>query len=411
MNNPLTPNSLYHNHYPDDEIDLFELVEKLFSHKWLILASTLTALFAAALIAFMLPKSFTSVAIINESPEASFAAWNSSTPFIPNQVKGSDKGSQQTDNYLTPDKAYQLYLKYLTSPATSRYAFKQSLLAMPDPETGQPQDKKSLAANYQAFLSNLSISSDKSTKRTQIHYTSDNPEETARVINTIILPYAREQFNQTMQADFSAQVRVQHQKLKTQIEHLESNFVSSNSLRLTELDEALTQARAAGLTELRATEVNATILNGATYLLGEKLLKSRIDVIRNRTEKYRFYSNPKLEEDASKPYIKGVSGRVFELKQLNSLKLDFSAMTPATIEQPALVPVSPTKPNKKLIIALGGILGLMAGVFLALIRIAINNRKERQKIAGHNYPSMTDETIREYNDSDLRPEPAHPDAR
>ena len=51
------------------------------------------------------------------------------------------------------------------------------------------------------------------------------------------------------------------------------------------------------------------------------------------------------------------------------------------IEQRANVPFTPEKPNKKLIIAVGLVLGGMLAVFIALIRIAIQNRKSRIQVA------------------------------
>ncbi|WP_252176917.1 Wzz/FepE/Etk N-terminal domain-containing protein [Endozoicomonas sp. 4G] len=376
MNNLQTQNHLYHVPYPDDEIDLFELTEKLFAQKWLIIAITAIATVIAVIAAFKLPASYTTEAVLNEPSSADIAVWNSNASFIASHSEGN------SSEYLSTSAAYQLYLKYLTSPAARRYAFENSSLATPD-ETSTP-DQKTLAAQYQAFSNNLSIAKDKNDNRTNIQYSASSPEESASIINEILLPYAHNQFVTSLYENFQAQVNIKKIQLKSQINHLESNFISNNRLRQTELKEALAQAQAAGITELRTNEVNATLLDSASYLLGEKLLKSRIDAIDNRTEKYRFYSRPDADNSADKPYIRGVASRVYQLEQLEKLNPDFATITPAKIEQAAVVPASPSKPNKKLIVVLGFMLGLMAGVFLALIRIALKNRKERQQAADHN---------------------------
>ncbi len=406
MNNLQTPNQLYHSPYPDDEIDLFELMEKLFAQKWLIIAITFVAAAIATITALLLPSSFSTEAVINEPSSANIAAWNSNITYI-----ASHSENKASDQYLSTEEAYQLYLKYLTSPMARRYAFQKSSLAGLASENASAIDKTALAGQYQTFSADLSITTDKNNNRTKVRYSSKDPEESTYIINQVLLPYAQDQFLKNLNENFQAQVKTKKRQLTSQIKRLESNFISYNRLRLAELEEALAQAQAAGITQLRTNEVNATILDGATYLLGEKLLKSRIDAINKRAEKYRFFSTPQTEDNAQKPYIRGVSSRVFELDQLDNLEPDFSSMIPATIEQPALVPVFPSKPNKKLIVALGVILGLMAGVFLALIRIALNNRKERQKEADHSYPIVAGHKVREYSDSDLRPEPARPDAR
>ncbi|WP_257255450.1 LPS O-antigen chain length determinant protein WzzB [Endozoicomonas sp. SESOKO3] len=378
MNNLQTPNDLYHNPYPDDEIDLFELVEKLFAQKWLIIAITTLATAIAVVTAFKLPVSYTTEAVLNEPSSADIAAWNSNVFLIASNSNNSGSG------YLSTEEAYQLYMKYLTSPAARRYAFQESSLAdntsTPDPEM--------LAAQYQAFSNNLAITTDKGDSRTKIRYSSHSPEESASIVNEILLPYAQDRFLNHMNENFQAQIDIKKKQIISHINRLESNFISYNKLRLTELREALAQAQAAGITELRTSEVNATILDGAPYLLGEKLLKSRVDAINNRIEKYRFYSIPETENSTEKPYIRGVSGRVYQLEQLEKLDPDFSSMIPAKIEQPAVVPASPSIPNKKLIVVLGAMLGLMAGVFLALIRIALKSREEKKRAADHNVPSM-----------------------
>ncbi|WP_062266397.1 Wzz/FepE/Etk N-terminal domain-containing protein [Endozoicomonas arenosclerae] len=406
MKNLQPHSSIYHNPYPDDDIDLFELMEKLFDQKWLIIGITSLSLLISVIVAFKLPLSFSAKAVLNEPSSANIAAWNSSASQIALQNDAKD-----SDKYLSTEEAYTIYLKYLTSPTASRYAFERSNLARPASEDKSSLTEQELSANYQTFTANLAISRDNNTSRTEIQYSSEKPEESALIINQALLPYAREQFIENMNENFRAQVRIKKKQLLAQIKRLESNFISYNRLRLTELEEAFAQAQAAGITELRTSDVNATILDSATYLLGEKLLKSRIDAVKKRAEKYRFYSRQQTQSNTDKPYIRGVASRVYEINQLDNLDPDFSSMMPASIEQPALVPVFPSKPNKKLIVTLGGILGLIAGIFLALIRIALANRKERQKVADQNYSVMAGHKIREYSDSDLHPEPTHPDAR
>ncbi len=382
MNNLQTPNQLYHDPYPDDEIDLFELAEKLFAQKWLIIVITTLATAIAVIAAFKLPVSYTTEAVLNESSPANIAAWNSNVFLI------ASNGESKDSEHLTTEEAYQLYLKYLTSPAARRYAFQKSSLANTASDNSSTPDQKMLAAQYKAFSDNLAITTGKNDNRTNIRYSSSNPEESASIINEVLLPYAQERFVKNMHENFHAQVEITKKQIKSHIDRLESNFISYNRLRLTELKEALAQAQAAGITELQTSQVNATIIDGATYLLGEKLLKSGVDAVSSRIEKYRFYSRPNAEDSAEKPYIRGVSSRVYQLEQLEKLDPDFSTMIPAKIEQPAIVPVSPSKPNKKLIVVLGAMLGLMAGVFLALIRIALKNREEKKRTADHNSLSM-----------------------
>lgn len=393
---------------PDQEIDLLELVEKLYTHKVMILTVTAIAALFALVIAFSLPKSYTTEAIINETQAPELQSINSITPYISSQTG--------FESNISTEYVYGLYQKILTSPATTRYAFEASSLSKPEPGRTEPLSKEELANRYQAFSKNLTVNADKNSSRIHIKYTSSSPAEAAYLINQVLLPYVQKQVTASLEKDRKALISLEERSLGSVILHTENNFMASTRNRLTELQEALTQAEAAGITEMRAGEITPTIVKDATYLLGEKLLRSRIDVIQNRLNNYRFHSSPNPETDADKPYIRGIADKVFRLERLKALELNFSSLEPVTIEQSAAIPHQPTKPNKKMILALGTILGGMLGIFIALIRIAIESRKERKKHEGHQYSMMaghtsSDRKVREYSDSGLHPEPAHPDAR
>lgn len=64
-----------------------------------------------------------------------------------------------------------------------------------------------------------------------------------------------------------------------------------------------------------------------------------------------------------------------EISRLKSLKVNMDKLKIVHIDQVAIEPVSPVKPNKKLIVAVGVVLGGMLGVFAALIRSMIRRRK------------------------------------
>ena len=78
------------------------------------------------------------------------------------------------------------------------------------------------------------------------------------------------------------------------------------------------------------------------------------------------------------PYISGIRGLQEQLVTLNNKLLaindDFKVVR---IDQQAYRPDSPIKPKKRLIVALGGVLGLMLGIFAAFFfNFVENNRKE-----------------------------------
>lgn len=64
-----------------------------------------------------------------------------------------------------------------------------------------------------------------------------------------------------------------------------------------------------------------------------------------------------------------------ETFRLNNLRINMDKLNLVRIDQAAIEPISPIKPNKKLIVAVGVVLGGMLGVFAALIRSVTRKRK------------------------------------
>ena len=348
----------------DDEIDLFELAQKLYQEKQSIIVSTLIVGLISVIAAYTLPRTYESTAII--APASNFQLMPINT--ASNYIK-STNGFELT---VTPESAFEKFEKILTSPITSRYTFQQSRLA-------QSQNNENSLSRYDAFKNNLNISREKNAPapRLIISYKADTPEESSRIINDHLLRFTQQQLASEYAKNRTALIKNEQLSLENNIRQIENNFQANNQLRITELREALAQAKAAGIEDIRDTEINGAILSNASYLMGVSLLTSRIQLIEKRGAAYRYFTAPS-DGDTEKPYIRGVSEKVFQLNQLKEFSTDYSNLQPVMIEQSAFLPVSPIKPKKSLIVALGVILGGMLGIFIALVRIAIQSRKEKE---------------------------------
>jgi LPS O-antigen subunit length determinant protein (WzzB/FepE family) len=74
-------------------------------------------------------------------------------------------------------------------------------------------------------------------------------------------------------------------------------------------------------------------------------------------------------------YLKDLAEWRQEVAQLKGIKFDTSELKLVRLDQQALEPLSPVKPKKALIIGLGGVGGLMLGVFVALMRNLLRPRQ------------------------------------
>ena len=82
------------------------------------------------------------------------------------------------------------------------------------------------------------------------------------------------------------------------------------------------------------------------------------------------------EREGEDVYLKNLAELREEAARLNGIKLDTEHLRLVRLDQPALHPLSPIKPKKAMIIALGLVLGGMLGVFIALVRSLAMRTKE-----------------------------------
>jgi chain length determinant protein (polysaccharide antigen chain regulator) len=138
---------------------------------------------------------------------------------------------------------------------------------------------------------------------------------------------------------------------------------------MAQLDEAIMITEKLGLNKpvsagptLNINNVNTeTAYNSALYLLGSDLLVAERTVLEARKN-----------DDAFIPELRDLQELLQKLQSLKIVKADFGVVT---IDQ-AAVYGEKIKPKTSIILAVAGVLGLMLGVFIALIRRA--NKKHYQ---------------------------------
>jgi len=86
-----------------------------------------------------------------------------------------------------------------------------------------------------------------------------------------------------------------------------------------------------------------------------------------------------LNRTSDDPFIPGLSQLEKELVRLKSINISNTSINTYTLDQPALSSSYPIKSNRRRIITLGGIIGLMGGVFLAFLLNFIQNQKNRSE--------------------------------
>ncbi|MTI15487.1 LPS O-antigen chain length determinant protein WzzB [Sansalvadorimonas verongulae] len=361
--------------FQDDEIDLFELAERLWARKLLIIIITALAAVISVAVALLLPPTWQSEARIYPTSDAGLTHLNS----LKQQIEGGGY------NPATPPQVFNTYYRYLTAPSTLREVFHNSGLAEKALQANPGGDqKKVLASAFQKFSESLSSNQSDPKKDAgeflTIRFTSQDQAFTAELINDQLLPLVRSKILNLYSESLEAERIDTTNSLNRSIQQAETQYIESSRFKSLQLEEALSVARAGGIIKPEQNQNLGSSSHDAWFLMGTDILSESLKLQKSELDRYRFISRPQ-SDDADKPFLANVAPLFLRIESLKTLNTKLEDLQPVAIDEPATIPVSPIKPKKKLIIALGVVLGGMLGVFIALIQITVTSRKEKQALA------------------------------
>ncbi|MBN2867003.1 MAG: hypothetical protein JXK16_13425, partial [Thiotrichales bacterium] len=158
--------------------------------------------------------------------------------------------------------------------------------------------------------------------------------------------------------------KVRMEQMQQEITSARKIALDSRMDRVAALDEAIAIARTLNLEEPTTMGPTVEIQNVQNqglplYYLGYKLLEAEKITLLKRT--------------SDDPYITKLRGLQESYDSLDAVNINPERLSVARIDQAAEIGEK-VKPKKSLIIAVGAVLGLMLGVFIALIRRAVKKR-------------------------------------
>jgi len=328
----------------DDEIDLFELWDKLWSQKLFIAA--ITAIVVLIAVAYL------SVAKIIYQAEAYFL------PPLQQDVQLLNIPGVSVGN--TSEKVYSEFQKNLLSRQVRREFFDSKGLI----KLYVKEDDKTVSVNdvfAKIFNKNLNVNLPKKGKgeTVSISFKLTDQALSAALLNEFI------QFSvSTTLNEFIISINTE---VKNRIDILDEKVLAMRKLasirrqdKIVQLEEALSLAMAAGIVEANIND-SANTLN-MDYMRGTKVIESEIKILKSRKN-----------DDSFIPELRNLEEK---LAYLSSIKIDRENVRIASIDQQAYIPESPIKPKKILVLAISIVLGGMLGIMLAFIRSAIQSRKE-----------------------------------
>lgn len=334
------------NRYPNNEIDLRDLLVALWAERLLILLITLAAVAGAAAYAFL-----------------STPLYETKSSLLPprlSDIAGYNVGRAEAElaEFKVAD-VYGVFTRNLTSESARRSFFRELYLPALS-EQGRVQAEDRL---WKRFNEKFSVKAPDKNRPDyfEVQIEHDDPQEATEWAN-LFVQRASKRSQDDMQRNVLSEIDTRVQSVERQIELLRNMALKRRQDRIAQLQEALTVAESVGQEQPLITTLNAsaggelsTALDGSLmYMRGAKAIRAELQVLQARQSDDPFILELRKLQDRL-AFLKGID-----------VKPDNVAVF--TLDSAAEVPETPIKPKKVLIIALGVVLGGMLGVFIALVR-------------------------------------------
>jgi len=351
----------------EDEIDLFELWEGLVQERLTILTSFLAVIILAGVYAFSItPVHKASTLLLPPKIDA----------IVPMNVLAKIVPSATVNTTKSVFKAFQINMK--SRQALTQIFNDHNLDVVYEAEIQALTGSERLKAKKKAFdrfvddFKLISVDGDNAAYGifAQLSLALDD-EQVAQILNEMVLLAEKNTIKQLVQQIQSE--RLDKVNLLQKQIAIARKFEQTRRLdRIAQLEEAIRITKSLGISKpissgptlnINNIQSVANNENVALYLLGSDLLESEKRALEQRKN--------------SDAFIKILRDRQEALQLLTSLKIEYKKFSVVQIDQLAEF-ADQVKPKKVLVLAVGAVLGLMLGVFIALIRRAIKNRKTQE---------------------------------
>jgi chain length determinant protein (polysaccharide antigen chain regulator) len=364
----------------DDEIDLFDLIDDIWSRKRWVFIGLFATLILAGLYVFKASPVYQAEAKVKS------ATANDIIEFSRPQLQGGYEVAEDSDDEFQKftSSIFEMTVNSAFSSATAallstRYRKEFYELNLDEIKSlpNSYDERLTLEQNFSNFSKQFAIKTagvKDSEPYVQLSLTSTDAESSSQLLNEFI-EYAlfrrlRDSYD-TMLARIEGRVEF----LNYQANIMREEYISNKARRILELKEATAISLAVG--QVDPVYQNIGLMEGQKrplYMLGSKVIKAEIKALEAREGMTRGL--PRGEDH----FIEGLPKLLLEIDSLKTLSIDVNKISLARIDEVAVVPVNPIKPRKLLIMALALVGGLFVGLFMALIVAAYGKHKVRSSV-------------------------------
>lgn len=415
----------------NDEIDLFQLWDSLWSQKHIVFSVVFFVVFGAVLYLVIAKKTYEAVAVV--LPPEPGAISELSAPGI-EHISVSEIYNRFVEKLNAADvqmavaEEEVLKLYFFTDEETSRDLVLEGLgdsltITLPvEPKSKSLlADSKAVNLTFQAteadiaqtFIAALLANAEVEAKREivgnvnlEIDRGIDLKSRLFALKDKAISDEIEAEIERLLEAD-----RLESAKLQERIEQLHKKAEQDRSSRIARLEESLEVAKKLGITtpidpldyESRGkaeAKIDMKNRDPGGYWLGTKILSADIESLRSRKDDSPFIAEltelrkelAMLATNERVEMLKDRQSNLFFSEELRNLKNEIAMLEVARTKisqakfdvykyaQRPIVPSNPIKPKKFLVLAISILLGGMLGIMIALIRSAVLNRSRNEPI-------------------------------
>ncbi|ARU90672.1 chain-length determining protein [Pseudomonas sp. M30-35] len=322
--------------------------------KWLIVGCTLLITAIAAAYAFLSAPTYQATAGV--------------MPPRLSDISGYNLGRSEAKlREFTVKDVYGVFKRNLLSGSLKRQLFEEAYLPSLSPEEASAA-KDTLWKRFNADFSVQAPDVKNNPDYYEVKVVGKQPEVVADWANRYV-NMAADKSAEVMQANLLTEIGTETQSLSRQVDALRLTAAKRRNDRIARLQEALIVADAVGYDSPQVTPGKTSsdgdfteFMDGSLmYMRGAKAVKAELAVLEKRTN--------------DDPFIVELRGIENQMDFLQKIDVNPANVAVYTLDSPALVPETPIKPNKLLVVFVGLISGIMLGVFFALFKVFIINLK------------------------------------
>ena len=342
--------------FEDDTIDLYELWITLWNKKWLVIAVTVIAALGSVVYALQLPPIYKAEALLLQPKTKDFQSLN---------MQGV-QGVQGVQG-MTPDGVFANFKNNLSSRSLQKeFIDEQGLMDILAPNRSPETRDIEILESFSKMMK----FEDKIENRLgfSISMESEDPVFAAKLVNDYIIYIDAE--------TIFAMTAAARNSIAGQIRDIEYTISSKRQMAkqrredtILSFEEAAKIAAELGVRErvdttnvVQNNQLNISSSNTQLYYRGYKALNAEMDILKVRK--------------SDDPFIPGLRDLQERLALLRSFKIEEEGQHAVTVDQAAYPPKNRIKPNRRLIVSLGTVVGLFLGIFLVFFVSFVQKQKE-----------------------------------